>query len=210
PDEVRTYNEQAAPDMRIPLPAAFRTLDDILQLPLQTVTVGIGDPHIPQENGGTSRTWNTLRFWGQDAWRLNRRLTLNYGVGWTMDGGLNYDLHKPPLLAQLLGSHGLSPTRKNWTNVSPVLGLAWAPSPGTVIRAGAGLFYDFLNFGPLDGERALLGPPGLGRTNYSGSSIPNLCPGIPSLNFPGTPTLFNGADLMALLPDIRTCLTRNA
>jgi len=126
-----------------------------------------------------------------------------------MDGGLNYDLHKPPLLATLLGPHGLSPTRKNWTNFSPVLGLAWAHSPGTVIRAGAGLFYDFVNLIPLDGERALLGPPGLGRTNYPGTSFANLCPGIPELNFRG-PTLFTGADLMAILPIIRTCLTRNA
>ncbi len=210
PDQVRTYNEHAAPGLRIPLPAIFRTLDDILQLPLQTVTVGIGDPRIPQESGGTSRTWNTLRFWGQDAWRLNRRLTLNYGFGWTMDGGLNYDLDKPALLAPILGPQGLSPTRKNWTNFSPVLGLAWAHSPSTVIRAGAGLFYDFVNSGPLDGERALLGPPGLGRTSYSGSSFTSLCPGIPMLNFPGAPTLFTGADLMALLPMIRTCLTRNA
>jgi hypothetical protein len=207
PDEVRTYNEQA-PGMQIPLPAAFRSLDDILQLPLQMVTVGIGDPRVPQENGGTSRTWNTLRFWGQDAWRLNSRLTLNAGLGWTMDGGLNYDLHKPVLLAPILGPHDLSPTRKNWTNFSPVLGLAWAHSPSSVIRAGAGLFYDFLNFSPLDAERALLGPPGLGRTNYSGS-FANLCPGIPELNFKG-PTLFTGADLMALLPMIRTCLTHNA
>jgi hypothetical protein len=78
-----------------------------------------------------------------------------------------------------------------------------------VIRAGAGLFYDFLNFGPLDGERVLLGPPGLGRTNYSGTSFANLCPGIPELNF-GAPTLFRGADLLALLPTIRSCLARNA
>src|SRR5262245_14527264 len=210
PDQVRTYNDQATSSMRIPLPATFRSLDDILQLPLQTVTVGIGDPRIPQENGGTSRTWNTLRFWAQDAWRLKRRLTLNYGLGWTMDGGLNYDLHKPALLVPILGPQGLSPTQKNWTNFSPVLGLAWAHSPRTVIRAGAGLFYDFVNLIPLDGERALFGPPGLGRTNYSGSSFANLCPGIPAMNFPGAPTLFRGADLVAILPTIRTCLTRNA
>src|SRR5262249_16927465 len=154
----------------------FRTLNDILQLPLQAVTVGIGDPRIPQANGGTSRTWNTLRLWVQDAWRLSRRLTLNYGLGWTKAGGLNYDLHKPALLAPILGPNSLSPTRKEWTDFSPVLGLAWAHSPSTVIRAGAGLFYDFVNFGPLDGERALLGPPGLGRTNYSLNSFANLCP----------------------------------
>ena len=191
PDQVRTYNQQALPDMQIPLPSAFRTVDDILALPLNKVMVGIGDPRVPQENGGTSRNWNTLRFWGQDAWRLNRRLTLNYGLGWTMDGGgLNYDLHKPALLAPILGSQGLSPTRKNWNEFSPVLGLAWAHSPSTVVRAGAGLFYDFLNF-PGDQERALLGPPGLGRQT------------IVPLTF-NSPTLFTGAALMEILPSIRT------
>lgn len=208
PDQVRTTNPKALPGLQIPLPSAFRTLDDILALPLNKVTVGIGDPRIPQKGGGTSRTWNTLRFWGQDAWRLNRRLTLNYGLGWTMDGGLNYDLHKPALLAPILGSNGLSPTRKNWSEFSPVLGMAWAYSPSTVIRAGGGLFYDFLNFGGLDDERVLLGPPGLGRQTIPGSSIPNPLEGIPGvaagdpLQF-NSPTLFTGADLMAILPSIR-------
>src|SRR5262249_1773226 len=52
PDQVRTYNSapQTSPERRIPLPPAFNTLDDILQLPLQTVTVGVGDPHVPQAN----------------------------------------------------------------------------------------------------------------------------------------------------------------
>src|SRR5262249_19285940 len=144
----------------------------------------------------------------QDAWRLSRRLTVNYGLGWTMDGGLNYDLHKPALLAPILGPNNLSPTRKNWTNFSPVLGLAWALSPSTVIRAGTGLFYDFLNSVTLDREGALRGPPVLGRTNSSGSSFDNLCPGLPELIFKG-PTWFNGAKLLELLPTIRTCLTRN-
>src|SRR5262249_40764622 len=155
PDEVRTYNEQAPSGMRIPLPGTFGTLHDILQLALHTVPVGLGYPRIHHEHAGASETSDTLRPCVQDAWRLNRRLTLNYGLGWTKDGGLNYDLHKPNLLAPILGSHGLSPTRKNWTSFSPVLGLAWAHSPSTVLRAGTGLFYDFVNFGPLDGERAL-------------------------------------------------------
>src|SRR6185503_12094824 len=206
PDQVRRYNAlpHTPPQLRIPLPSAFRTLTDILQLPLQTVTVGIGDPRVPQENGNSVRTWNTARLFFQDTWRLNSRLNLNYGLGWSIDRNLNYDLAKPALLAPILGAGGLGPTRKQWKNFSPVLGLAWAPwrDGKTVFRTGAGIFYDFL-FNPiLDIERALLGPPGSGRQSFSGTSISN-CPGLgvgTALNFPNTPTLFTGANLLSCLP----------
>ena len=204
PDQVRASNAN------IPLPAEFRTLDDILQLPLQSFTLGIGDPRVPQENGGLVRTWNSQWLYFQDTWRLQERLTLNYGVGWSVDGNLNYDLRKPALLAPILGAGGLRPTRKQWKNFSPMLGLAWAPSSDgkTLVRAGAGLYYAPLNFFAPDAERAALGPADLGRQNFSGTSILNPLPGIPgvpvgrALNFPGTPTLFTGAELMAILPTI--------
>jgi hypothetical protein len=205
PDQVRASNAN------IPLPSDFRTLNDILQLPLQSFTFGIGDPRVPQENGGLVRTWNNEWLYFQDTWRLRERLTLNYGIGWSVDGNLNYDRRKPALLEPILGAGGLGPTRKQWKNFSPMLGLAWAPSRDgkTVVRAGAGLYYAPLNYFAPDAERAALGPPGLGRQNFSGTSILNPLPGIPgvpvgrSLNFPGTPTLFTGAELMAILPAIQ-------
>ena len=77
-----------------------------------------------------------------------------------------------------------------------------------MIRAGAGLYYGLTNLLALDAERAALGPPGVGRQSFSGTSISNPLPGIPgvpvgrALNFPGTPTLFTGAELLAILPAI--------
>src|SRR5881227_2977125 len=65
PDQARQYN--------LPVPTAFHTLNDVLQLPLQTVTVAVGDPRVPQENGGLVRRWNTLRLYFQDTWRLRTR-----------------------------------------------------------------------------------------------------------------------------------------
>jgi hypothetical protein len=216
PDQVRTYNAQAPANERIALPASFSTLDDILQLPLQSTTVGIGDPHVPQEDGGLVRRWNTLWLYFQDKWSIHHRLTVNYGLGWSVDRNLNYDLSKPALLTPILGAGGLGPTRKEWKNFSPALGLVWAPSSNgkTVIRAGAGLFYGLLNSFTLDVERAALGPPGLGRQTFPGSSILNTLPGIPNvpvgspLNFSGAPTSFTGADLMAILPSIRVSLAQ--
>jgi hypothetical protein len=95
-----------------------------------------------------------------------------------------------------------------------MIGLAWAPTAlaKTVIRAGAGLYYDYLTSDGLDGERATLGPPGLGRQTFAGISLRNTLPGIPGvpvgaqLDFRGAPTLFSGSDLMAILPAIRDSL----
>ena len=59
---------------------------------------------------------------------MREGVTLKYGMGWAFDGVLNHDLSKPDLLAPMLGGDGLGPTRHNWTNFSPVLGMAWTPS----------------------------------------------------------------------------------
>ena len=216
PDQVRTYNSapQTPPDRRIPLPAAFNTLDDILQLPLRNVTVAIGDPRVPQSNGSLVRTWNTARLYFQDTWRISDRLTIDYGLAWNVDRFKNYDLKKPPLLAAILGADDLGPTRKQWKNFSPALGLAWAPAHDrkTVIRAGAGIYYDFFFGANIDNERALLGPPGLGRQSIAGTGIFNPLPGIPGLlvgaplNITGSPTGFTGTSLMSILPAIRAGL----
>ena len=106
PGRVRAFNALpgVSPEERIPLPAQFRTIDDILQLPLQGIVVGIGEPGVPQENGGLVRRWNTLWLYAEDQWRLHERLTFTYGLGWGIDGSLNHDLHKPPLLHQFSAS----------------------------------------------------------------------------------------------------------
>jgi hypothetical protein len=91
PDQVRLFNAsaQTPADLRIPLPPSFNSLNDILQLPLQSVTVGIGDPRVPQPGGGNVRRRNTARLFVADNWRLHERLTINYGLGWSFDHPLN-------------------------------------------------------------------------------------------------------------------------
>ena len=169
---------------------------------------------MPQANGSLVRTWNTVRLYFQDSWRVSERLTIDYGLAWNVDRFKNYDLKKPQLLAPILGAGGLGPTRKQWKNFSPALGLAWAPaqSKKTVIRAGAGIYYDFFFGANIDNERALLGSPGLGRQSITGTNIFNPLPGIPGLpvgaqlNITGSPTHFTGANLMSILPAIRAGL----
>ena len=213
PAALILYSPKRAHKADIETPTAFLTLEDILKLPLQSVTVGIGDPRVPQENGSLVPSWNTLRLFFQDTWQLNSRLTVNYGLGWSVDHALNDDLTKPALLAPILGADGLGPTRTQWKNFSPVLGLSWSPRRDgkTVIRAGAGIYYDFVFNAAIGPERAVLGPPGLGRQMISGSRIPASICGISSgasLHFPNTPTEFTGEDLLACLPTIRADLTK--
>ena len=212
PAAVTLFSPQQARQHNLPVPGSFNSVEDLLRLPLQSVTVAVGDPRVPEEGGGTVRHWNTYSLYFQDTWRVSAGITANFALAWNVDRNLNYDLRKPPLLAAILGANGLGPTRKQWRNFSPVLGLSWAPSASrkTVIRAGAGLFYDSLISPNLDPERAILGPPGLGLQTFSGSSILNPVAGIPGvpvgspLNFPSSPTAFTGENLISILPAIRT------
>jgi hypothetical protein len=216
PDRVRSYNAQVAPELRIPLPAAFVTIDDLLQLPVRSLSVGIGDPRVPQEDGTDVRRWNTVWLYSEDTWRLRDTLTLTVGLGWGFDGVLNHDLRKPHLLAPILGADRLGPTRNTWSNFSPTAGFAWTVSSDrkTVIRAAAGRFYRPQGLtSSMDAERAALGPPGIGRQTFAGTSILNpltTIPGVP----PGTPldftspSLFTGTTLMAILTDVRSALAQ--
>ncbi|HST09959.1 MAG TPA: carboxypeptidase regulatory-like domain-containing protein [Terriglobales bacterium] len=216
PEIVRDSNALQPPSSQIPLPATFLTVQDILQLPLENFTVGIGDPFVPQAGFGKARVAPLVHLFLQDTWHLRPRFVIDYGLAWIYDAPHNYDLTKPQYLASVLGTSGLSPTHRNWKNFSPSLGFAWnvRRDGRTVIRGGVGVYYDFQSStGISDEERVSLGPRGVGRGSYYSGGIRNPLtdvPGVPEgtlLEFP-TPTLFTGVTALQAIPAIRTNLAQ--
>lgn len=163
------------------LPSRITSNADLMNLPFAGAIVGIGDPSQPPPyNIDIAKKNSHYRFYAQDTWRVAPRFTLNYGLAWELETTLfNRDLTKPALLAPLYGND-LSPTNNNYYNFSPALGFAWQPdhSGKTVIRAGAGIYYDTeLLYRRLQ-ERSYIGPLGNGRIQFPSSGFTNIFPGI--------------------------------
>jgi len=212
PGEVEDFNAQQPADSQIPLPASFITLQDILQLPLHSFSVGIGNPFVPQAGFGKARVSPLIHLFYEDSWHLRPRFVVNYGLGWTYDAPLNYDLRKPAYLAAVLSASDLAPTRRNWKQFSPSVGFAWnlGENGKTVVRGGVGIYYDFqTSVGIADEERVSLGPRGVGRGSYFSGGIGNPLtdvPGVPqgTLLDLTNPTLFTGATALQILPTVRS------
>jgi Carboxypeptidase regulatory-like domain len=210
PQAVRQFNQGAPQNARIPLPASFVTLDDILQLPLRSFRTSVGPPEALQRGFAKNRVIDLYRLFASDMWRAHSRLTVNAGLGWAYEpNALNDDLTKPALLVPILGIDGLKPPAVHATNFSPTLGLAWMATRDarTVVHAGVGQYYDPIgstNSGNLLTERYALSPLGTGRLTASGS---NITLNGQTLDFPVPPTSFTGAQLLAALPEIRSHLS---
>ncbi len=103
----------------------------------QSYIQGIGSSNNPFDN-------IPMGFFFQDNWRLNRHLSVNYGV--------RYDLEISPLFAAGTALNAAAEKAlgvvegipRDYNNIAPRIGLAWDPAGNgkTVIRAGYGIFYD--------------------------------------------------------------------
>jgi Carboxypeptidase regulatory-like domain/TonB dependent receptor len=138
---------------------------------LQAYGLGIPTTYI-QGIGNSNQPFDNLPFgfFAQDSWRVNRKLTINYG--------LRYDVEITPLFAPATDVNAAAEKAlgvvegipRDYNNFAPRFGLAWDPAGDgkTVIRAGYGLFYDHpllavaFNAVTADGGRSvqLLSPGG--------------------------------------------------
>jgi hypothetical protein len=196
-------------DPSIPLPAAFTTVDDMLQLPLQSFDLRISAEAFPWRGFRPYRVLDLYRLYVSDTWRAGPRLTINAGLAWSYEpNALNHDLTKPALLTPILGADGLHAPAVQRDTFSPTVGFAWtATGDGkTVVRGGAGRYFDpaaSTNFNNLLTERNVLAPLGAGVISAPGSRF--------GLEFLQRPTAFTGTQLVAMLPALRAELlsTRN-
>ena len=208
PEEVA----QLQPALLPLIPKSFNNLNDILKLPLKSWDFSVGDTRQPPPfQIGNADHDNTFHFYWEDSWKMKPNFTLNYGLGWNYESNaLNHDLTKPVWLTPIFGANGLGHEQHQFLHFSPMLGFAWSPwkDNKTVIRGGAGVYYDTIDIELRLIERAYLSPIGSGYLSLPGSIIPNPIPGIPfvpvgtPLDFQ-TPTPFPGAALVAILPAVR-------
>jgi hypothetical protein len=175
------------------------TLEEILQLPLRSMSMGLGDPRQPgpYNHDRVSRP-DVLRLSVEHSWRVQPRLTLQYGLRYAFRSNIfNQDLERPAYLAPLLGGD-LRPPRRGLHSFDPMIGLTWAVGTDarTVVRLGGGAYHDDVNFFNPFLERGPVGPSGNGRVIVDGS--------VAGISFLSGPTSFRGADVLPLLPDIRS------
>jgi hypothetical protein len=163
------------------LPKTIKSNADLLNLPFAGSVVGIGDPSQPPPfNQNSAKVNDRSRIYFQDTWKITPKFTFNYGLAYEYETNLyNEDLAKPAYLAPLYGSN-LSPTQPYHGEVSPLIGFAWnvGHDNKTVIRGGAGKYYDTVQLYQRLQERSEIGPVGNGRVEYPYTGYNNMFPGI--------------------------------
>ncbi len=167
---------------------------------LQAYGLGIPSTYI-QGIGNSKQPFDNLPFgfFLQDNWRLNRHLTVNYGV--------RYDVEISPLFAPATAINAAAEKAlgviegipRDYNNVAPRFGLAWDPAGNgkTVVRAGYGIFFDH----PLLATAfdAVTADGGRSVQLISGGGTPSACGLIPQVPTCGggldTPTNLNGSSI---------------
>jgi outer membrane receptor protein involved in Fe transport len=144
-----------------------------------------------------------LGVYGQDTWRINPRLTLNYGLRWeiyfpqtlTGAGGFlipNLSNHDPA--TTFFSGPPDGGVTANLKNFAPRLGFAYLINPTTVVRAGYGRSFDAGYAGDIFGIAATTNPPVTVDQKIESAGF-NLRDGPPQFKFPAAP--FSLLDLAA-------------
>ena len=115
---------------------------------------------------------NRWFFFGQDTWRVNQKLTINFGVRWELyrpqtvtgagKGGF-IDVDTGEVL--IAGSHGVGldlNQEGTFTTIAPRLGIAYRVTDKTVVRMGYGRGFDIGVFGSVFGHNVTQNLPVLG------------------------------------------------
>jgi hypothetical protein len=151
---------------------------------------------------------NFFALYVQDTWKINPRLTLNYGLNWApyfpgvFPQGDTYNFSVSRFLAGArstaipnappgftypgdAGFQGNSGINSHWKNFDPRVGIAWDPKGGgkMVIRAGGGIGHDFMTHNMMINNES--GSPFRLTVQSSGISLDD-----PYASYPGGKTPF--------------------
>lgn len=164
--EVRLTSSDS---IRAAIAARGGDVNDPLEYPISFAILGNGQGSFTEiaNNGRPGGGANNTRYawYVADSWRVNPSLNLNFGLRWDLNNGhVNDDLGLPTSLTTILGSEGIRPTRLDKNNFGPQVGFAWQPfgDAKTVIRGGAGIFYETNIFNNVIFDRTDRLPVGLG------------------------------------------------
>jgi len=112
--------------------------------PIRRIQKMTGDPWRFSDN-----RYHSIGLYAQDDWRISDKLTLNLGVRWDYNTGLEFDqsqLASARFLANYIPAFKDPGLKHDWNNIAPRLGFAYdiTGNGRSVIRGGYGVFYDQL------------------------------------------------------------------
>jgi hypothetical protein len=171
------------------LPRKVSSTADLLALPVFNTSASIysgidmGHGNFPGPYQRSTYNHNDRpRFYVGDVWKVSPNLTLNGALDYEFETGLWYSLPYPSLLSPIVGSKLNAPSN-NYKQFAPQLGFAYAfgKDKKTVIRGGAGMFWDSEPLWHHFRAGASLGPLGNGRTTLDATSLTNIFPNIVNL-----------------------------